>query len=1428
MKKLILNSIVTVICFCANAQQNAIYHWAKSIGGTVDDISRFTTVDVSGNVYTTGYFSGTVDFDPGTSIVNLTSVGSYDIFISKYSQTGIPVLQHNPQLILNSATILAGQSIIFTGSFFKNNGQVKLTITGPFNFSQTISGITANSQGSFNYTYITNSNLQAGLYNVVATDLVSGNTSPVKTFTITNTVNTANLTIVSPTQNFSITANQPFNIEWKDKMVTGNNYTITGSKRNYNYSIELSSNGGSSWQQIGTKQGMEYINVWKNLSFNTSVTNTGSNNLIRVVDVYKTSNSDTTALFTVNAIVTNVSKVDLKWDYSYPQTAIPVNGVAADGVARIFLDLSKIDNTSGPSISNVSVILSDLFNGTDETKLGKVIVATQTTSYSSEANGFTSITSTDNISGKQHYLFWYVAPDDFVGNNSADNNASSRFVDATFTVNYSNSTSETIIKKICIVRPPLMLVHGLGGAPSTWDNFQHNYNNFIFDPRFKVVAPIKLNPNSSFVNNAYEMAMGYTGPNFSNTFAGVINQLRNLGYASNRVDYVGHSMGGCILRSVITMYNSMYMRTGNYSSKPFKNYEQGYVNKFITIGTPHNSSPWADILNRYDDDLPWWFRSLLFDLYSAYPNSMPFSLLQGDDWNSFIPTFKITDAVKNLQIDQTQGGINFPTTNIKAHLIASDFFPGTQNTTTNLIPQEVIDNVVNSQEQVDWLRYLLKVAIANETNQQVVQDLTDILGGISNPTLQALKTIETMIDVVNTVAFIPESDLVVSVESQLASYPKLSPPDNVTIYENYIGHAFINSETQNTDIGNRVFQLLNTSINSSSFDIIPSTNNKSNSSISMSLLNNNPLNILSDTNKIKIIQPATPNSIFVDSTLHVKINVKDTTSLLSLELHFQGKTYIVKNRVTNPTLKDTNDIFIQTNSDLLDEQKLILEGYYLYTDSVIIAIDTINLNVIASDTLKGFVAAPEIANISIGELFHPNYYAIYQKYTTSVGNFSQFITPIIDNPTIVNYDTLLRGFTGLSAGETFAIIDYKGLKDTLYFVVNGCYSTASLVSISASDSTFICSNDSIILSAPSALYYDWSTGDTTQTISVNSSGSYFVTISDVNGCIFSSTPVDVTVITAPDVSVTSNVSTTFCQGDSIILTAHGGNLFLWNNGSVDSTITVTYPDTYLVNVTDSTTGCSGTNSISTYLYPPISISFSANNISCFGLNDGNVNSNVTGGTNPFLYSWSNGTSLPSISNLTSGLYILTVTDSTGCSLTQNININEPLQLIFDSLSMTNASCSDTTCNDGTATAYVSGGTGVVTYTWSNGGNTNTITGVYSATYFITITDSNGCTTDSSIFVDFFVGKNNIETSNFTFKVYPNPAKNEFYIKIENIGVHLNEIRLVNMFGQDIEKINNPIGNLFKINTQNIPNGFYRLLLISSDGIITGENVVIGR
>lgn len=74
--------------FIQKLDSNGNYIWTKTFGGGSYDYGQKITVSPSGNIYTTGYFSGTVDFDPSPGISNSTAIGSNDVFIQKLESTG--------------------------------------------------------------------------------------------------------------------------------------------------------------------------------------------------------------------------------------------------------------------------------------------------------------------------------------------------------------------------------------------------------------------------------------------------------------------------------------------------------------------------------------------------------------------------------------------------------------------------------------------------------------------------------------------------------------------------------------------------------------------------------------------------------------------------------------------------------------------------------------------------------------------------------------------------------------------------------------------------------------------------------------------------------------------------------------------------------------------------------------------------------------------------------------------------------------------------------------------------------------------------------------------------------------------------------------------------------------------------------------------
>jgi hypothetical protein len=192
--------------------------------------------------------------------------------------------------------------------------------------------------------------------------------------------------------------------------------------------------------------------------------------------------------------------------------------------------------------------------------------------------------------------------------------------------------------------------------------------------------------------------------------------------------------------------------------------------------------------------------------------------------------------------------------------------------------------------------------------------------------------------------------------------------------------------------------------------------------------------------------------------------------------------------------------------------------------------------------------------------------------------------------------------------------------------------------------------------------------------------------------------------------------------------------YSWSNGETTYTATGLSAGTYSLTVSNSN-GCSATTSI-TITQPDI-LSISANsisNINCNGGENGSASMNVSGGTSPYTYLWSDANSQTTISAtaLIAGTYSVMVTDSNGCTATASVSISQPNTIIPTITVYSGIRCNGD--SDATVIANATGGSGFYIYQWSDASSqTNAVaTGLATGTYTATVTDNNGCTGTSSI------------------------------------------------------------------------------------------------
>ncbi|MBN4051303.1 proprotein convertase P-domain-containing protein, partial [bacterium AH-315-M05] len=172
---------------------------------------------------------------------------------------------------------------------------------------------------------------------------------------------------------------------------------------------------------------------------------------------------------------------------------------------------------------------------------------------------------------------------------------------------------------------------------------------------------------------------------------------------------------------------------------------------------------------------------------------------------------------------------------------------------------------------------------------------------------------------------------------------------------------------------------------------------------------------------------------------------------------------------------------------------------------------------------------------------------------------------------------------------------------------------------------------------------------------------------------------------------------------------------------------------YIFNIYDDAGCISTSDTMRVTVNPPINLSLSPINISCFADNNGVATVVVSGGVSPYTYLWDDPLTQTNASatGLGPGTYTVTVTDNSDCAATDSVTITEPSVITINITDSVDVNCNGG--NNGSATVSASGGTPSYTYLWSSGGQTSPIaTGLSAGAYTVTVTDTNACTTTASV------------------------------------------------------------------------------------------------
>nr|MBA3901352.1 T9SS type A sorting domain-containing protein [Bacteroidota bacterium] len=371
----------------------------------------------------------------------------------------------------------------------------------------------------------------------------------------------------------------------------------------------------------------------------------------------------------------------------------------------------------------------------------------------------------------------------------------------------------------------------------------------------------------------------------------------------------------------------------------------------------------------------------------------------------------------------------------------------------------------------------------------------------------------------------------------------------------------------------------------------------------------------------------------------------------------------------------------------------------------------------------------------------------YDKTATNWINSS--VSP--QNPNALNANVTLPSPVGLSGFEwtlTGTVVDTATTTDVGPYTSNGTYTyiatfnsgcgnftdsvtvevNLTTAEITAADVTCFGTSDGEATASSSGgdapFTYEWSHGPTTATATGLSAGTYVVTVWDSNQW-----PSNDTIIITEPTEITASITGTpeFCSTAPGTLTVDAsggmsGYSYTWSNGDTTAMAENLTAGNYSVTITD-LNNCTVILSDTVLLDPVITQIAGIVDVKCYEGNNGSASVEVTGGTMPYSYEWSDSQTDSMATDLTAGVFTVTVTDANGCIETDTVTIAEPTELVTTS-NETDASCYGE--DNGTAEASAIGGTPPYNYTWDTGQTGVVATGLMAGNYVVTVTDINNC------------------------------------------------------------------------------------------------------
>jgi hypothetical protein len=419
------------------------------------------------------------------------------------------------------------------------------------------------------------------------------------------------------------------------------------------------------------------------------------------------------------------------------------------------------------------------------------------------------------------------------------------------------------------------------------------------------------------------------------------------------------------------------------------------------------------------------------------------------------------------------------------------------------------------------------------------------------------------------------------------------------------------------------------------------------------------------------------------------------------------------------------------------------------------------------------------------------------------------------------YDSYLWSPTGDTTQVT--TVDNMGIYSVVVTDANGCSGEGQvqvgvsppiqLIVTPDGPTSFCVGNDVTLSSASGFAAYLWSDGTTTsESLTVSQSGDYFVSVVDNLGCTGLSQIVQVSVNALPNAAISADGPVSFCQGDSVALTAPAGYpTYNWSTSSTLESTTVSTTQEVTVTVTNSA-GCSNTDSIDVLVFtvPNPVIDGDGPLSFCFG---DHVVLSLGQGYSSYL--WSSGSNTPIITVTETGEYGVSVLDFNGCldsTLIANpvsVTVWDPEPLVVqtgDSLVVTNSG------DFASIQWYLNG---------------NQISGAFGAVHVITESgnytavgvDVNGCEGSSFIYeMTCCVGVDEVGVVS-RMRVYPNPSDGIFTLEVnlnraEKVEIIVSDLRGKQQYS--LAKHTSVSSVLETLDLRHLASGVYSMQLVAGE------------